>query len=72
VKRKAGGTTKFIASISKKSASFSSSLTKGTYEYEIPLMPRFTGTFQLNLVKVELMYFPVFYGREGMNKVEIR
>jgi uncharacterized protein YfaS (alpha-2-macroglobulin family) len=51
---------------------FCSGLSKGTYHFEIPLMPRFTGTFKLNPAKAGLMYFPVFYGRDGMKYVEIR
>jgi len=35
-------------------------------------MPRYTGNFVLNPAKAEMMYFPVFYGREGLKKVEIK
>jgi len=34
-------------------------------------MPRFNGEYTLNPAKAELMYFPVFYGREGMKKLVI-
>lgn len=51
---------------------FCSGLSKGKYEFEMPLMPRFTGRFTLNPAKAELMYFPVLYGREGMKNVEIK
>jgi uncharacterized protein YfaS (alpha-2-macroglobulin family) len=51
---------------------FCSYLKKGSYTFTIPLLPRYTGKFNLNPAKAELMYFPVFYGREGMKKVEIR
>ena len=45
---------------------FCTKLTKGTYTFSIPLLPKFTGSYQLNPAKAEMMYFPVFYGREGM------
>jgi TonB-dependent SusC/RagA subfamily outer membrane receptor len=51
---------------------FCSYLKTGRYTFTIPLMPRYTGRFNLNPAKAELMYFPVFYGREGMKKIEIR
>jgi hypothetical protein len=34
-------------------------------------MPRYNGKYILNPTKAEMMYFPVFYGREGIKKVEI-
>ncbi|HTE24196.1 alpha-2-macroglobulin family protein [Flavitalea sp.] len=51
---------------------FCTYLKTGSYTFTIPLMPRYTGRFNLNPAKAELMYFPVFYGREGMKKIEIR
>lgn len=51
---------------------FCRKLKQGTYTFTIDLMPRFSGLYNLNPAKAELMYFPVFYGREGMSKVEIR
>ncbi|MHA4846073.1 alpha-2-macroglobulin family protein [Flavitalea antarctica] len=50
---------------------FCSYLKKGSYTFTIPLMPRYTGKFILNPAKAELMYFPIFYGREEMKKIEI-
>ncbi|MBV7529543.1 alpha-2-macroglobulin family protein [Chitinophaga sp. sic0106] len=47
-------------------------LHKGTYTFTIPLMPRYTGNFQLNPAKAEMMYFPVFHGREAMKRVPIK
>ncbi|SHM84418.1 Alpha-2-macroglobulin family protein [Chitinophaga jiangningensis] len=47
-------------------------LHKGSYIFSIPLMPRYTGSFQLNPAKAEMMYFPVFYGREGMKRIPIK
>lgn len=51
---------------------FCSSLKQGSYHFSIPLLPRYTGRFQLNPAKAEMMYFPVFFGREGMKTVDIR
>ncbi|MET7000140.1 alpha-2-macroglobulin family protein [Chitinophaga defluvii] len=50
---------------------FCSSLKKGTYTFEVSLMPRYTGQYLLNPAKVEMMYFPVFYGREEMKRVAV-
>lgn len=46
-------------------------LPPGKHEFKIDLEPRFSGTYQLNPAKIELMYFPTFYGREGMKVVEV-
>jgi hypothetical protein len=51
---------------------FCSGLTKGKHTFSVSLLPRYTGNYHLNPAKVELQYFPVFMGREGMKKVEIR
>jgi len=51
---------------------FCSSLKPGTYHFSIPLLPRYTGMFTLNPARAEMMYFPVFYGRESMKKLAIR
>jgi alpha-2-macroglobulin len=32
---------------------------------------RFSGVFNLNPAKAELMYFPIFFGREGIKKVVV-
>jgi TonB-dependent SusC/RagA subfamily outer membrane receptor len=50
---------------------FCEKLPKGEYIYTIDLLPRYTGKYTLNPAKAELMYFPVFYGREKMKKVAI-
>jgi uncharacterized protein YfaS (alpha-2-macroglobulin family) len=44
---------------------------KGVYTFEIELEPRYTGNYQLNPAKAELMYFPVFYGRNEMKKTVV-
>jgi hypothetical protein len=50
---------------------FCRKLTVGTYRYNIKLLPRYGGNYHLNPAKAEMMYFPVFYGREGMKMFEI-
>ncbi len=44
----------------------------GKRVYEIELLPRYTGVFTLNPTRVELMYFPTFFGRNTNQKVEIK
>ncbi|MGL4631747.1 MAG: hypothetical protein ACRCVT_11125, partial [Leadbetterella sp.] len=44
----------------------------GVYDLNIKLTPRFKGTYTLNPAKVELMYFPTFYGRESLKQVNIK
>ncbi len=51
---------------------FCQQLRKGEHVFKIELMPRYSGTFQLNPARAELMYFPVFYGHEGMKSVQIK
>jgi alpha-2-macroglobulin len=50
---------------------FCSSLRKGVYTFTVSLVPRYTGSYRLNPAKAEMMYFPVFYGRESMKTVKI-
>ncbi len=50
---------------------FCQKLNKGKYVYEVELVPRYSGAFHLNPAKVEMMYYPVFYGREEMKRVII-
>lgn len=54
-----------------KTSVFCTKLKAGKYNFEIELMPRYSGNYLLNPAKAELMYFPVFYGREGMKRVGI-
>ena len=54
-----------------KTAIFCTKLKKGDYTFNITLMPRYTGKYLLNPAKAEMMYFPVFFGREAMKKVGI-
>jgi hypothetical protein len=55
-----------------RTAIFFETLPVGRYEFRIPLEPRFSGQFTLNPVRVEQMYFPVFFGRNGGEIVIIR
>ncbi len=50
---------------------FCRKLPQGKYTFEVKLMPRYDGTYTLNPAKAEMMYFPVFYGREGMKTIKI-
>lgn len=43
----------------------------GKYQYRIALLPRYAGKFALNPAKVEMMYFPIFYGRTAQARVGI-
>jgi len=54
-----------------KTAIFCTKMVAGRYTFDIQLMPRYTGNYVLNPAKAELMYFPVFYGREGLKNVTI-
>lgn len=51
---------------------FCSKLKKGSYVFTVSLMPRFTGRYSLNPAKAEMMYFPVFFGREVLKSVVIK
>ena len=53
-------------------AIFFEDLPVGTYTFMINLAPRFTGTYTLNPAKAEQMYFPVFYGRNGLKEVRVK
>ena len=44
----------------------------GKQSFVVDLEPRFSGNYTLNPVRVEEMYFPVLYGRNGVEKVQIR
>lgn len=51
---------------------FCNKLSKGEHIFSIELLPRYTGRYTLNPAKTELMYFPTFYGNEGIKTVRIR
>ncbi len=54
-----------------RTAIFCERLPVGKYTFSIPLEPRFTGRFTLNPARVEQMYFPVFYGRNEVERVQV-
>ena len=51
---------------------FCQRLEEGTYEFSIPLLARYGGSYTLNPAKTEEMYFPVFFGRNEGRKVQVR
>ncbi len=55
-----------------KTSIFCTRMGQGKYVFDIELMPRYSGVYHLNPAKAEMMYFPVFYGREGIKKVAIK
>lgn len=55
-----------------KTSIFCTKLKQGKYTFNIELMPRYSGNYSLNPAKAEMMYFPVFYGREGMKRIVIK
>jgi TonB-dependent SusC/RagA subfamily outer membrane receptor len=50
---------------------FCRKLKQGKYTFTVNLMPRYSGKYTLNPAKAEMMYFPVFYGMEGMRQVVV-
>ncbi len=42
------------------------------YKIEVRIVPRFSGSFTLNPAKAELIYFPTYYGREGMKRIQVK
>ena len=51
-----------------KVAVFCNKLRKGTHTFTVRLLPRYTGSYHLNPARAELMYYPVFHGRNEMKK----
>lgn len=47
-------------------------LDKGRYQFSISLLPRYSGRYHLNPARVQLMYFPTFFGRNAMKQIPIR
>ncbi|WP_343534774.1 alpha-2-macroglobulin family protein [Pedobacter sp.] len=54
-----------------KTSIFCTKLKQGKYTFEITLMPRYNGQYTLNPAKAEMMYFPVFFGREDLKNISI-
>jgi hypothetical protein len=50
---------------------FCERLPVGKQRFVVDLEPRFSGTYTLNPVRVEEMYFPVLYGRNEVKKVSV-
>jgi uncharacterized protein YfaS (alpha-2-macroglobulin family) len=50
---------------------FCRKLPAGEYTFTVKLIPRYTGSYQLNPAKAELMYYPIYQGREGLKKVVV-
>ncbi len=46
-------------------------LPAGTHIFSIDLEPGYSGKFTMNPAKAEMMYFPTFYGRNGLKKVAV-
>jgi alpha-2-macroglobulin len=46
-------------------------LPKGEYQFQVSLLPRYTGVYRLNPARAEMMYFPVLYGREALRSIVI-
>ncbi|MBI9052718.1 MAG: carboxypeptidase-like regulatory domain-containing protein [Bacteroidales bacterium] len=51
---------------------FCKNLDKGTYQFEIDLLPKYSGKYTLNPAKIELMYFPTFNANNELKKVYIK
>lgn len=47
-------------------------LPAGTHRFEVKLMPRFGGGFNLRTSRAEMMYFPLFFGQNEQKRIEIR
>ncbi|TCO07688.1 carboxypeptidase-like regulatory domain-containing protein [Natronoflexus pectinivorans] len=53
-------------------AVFFRTLKQGEYTLEVKLVPRFTGRYNLNPAKIELMYFPTFNGNNEIKPIIIK
>lgn len=51
---------------------FCNKLSQGEHTFTINLLPRYTGEYHLNPAKAELMYFPSYFGNEGLKRIEIQ
>ena len=55
----------------KKVVIYCSALPAGEHTFRVALEARLNGKFTINPARAEQMYFPVFYGRNGMRKVSV-
>lgn len=53
-------------------AIFCQKLQKGEYNFEIKLLPRYSGNYHLNPAKIEQMYYPVFNANNESKRVKIK
>lgn len=51
---------------------FCSQLKEGEYTFEIPLVAKYSGAYNLNPAKVELMYFPTYHAHEGLQEIQVK
>ncbi|PHN03299.1 alpha-2-macroglobulin family protein [Flavilitoribacter nigricans] len=51
---------------------YCSRLAAGTHTFRVQLEARFSGRFTLNPARAEQMYFPVFFGRNALKKLEVK
>ncbi len=58
--------------IKNKTVLFTEHLTKGLHRFSLQLECRYGGTYTLNPAQVSLMYFPTFFGRNALTKVEVK
>jgi alpha-2-macroglobulin len=47
-------------------------LPSGKFQIETPLLARYAGKYNQNPARIELMYFPTFYGRDALKKIQIK
>jgi alpha-2-macroglobulin len=50
---------------------FAEKLSIGKHDFKFELQTRYNGTYTLNPAKVSLMYYPIFFGREGLKKIKV-
>ncbi len=51
---------------------FFEKMQKDNYQFDIELISKFKGSYSLNPSRIELMYFPTFFGRNMLKKVSIQ
>lgn len=51
---------------------FCEKMPKGSYRFEIELLPRYSGSYTVNPARIEQMYFPVFFGRNESKRMRVK
>lgn len=51
---------------------FCENLPIGEHEFEVKLVPRYSGSYTLNPAKIEMMYFPTFNANNTLKKIKIK